>query len=223
MSSRVAVLNSNKTYAWFERSASEEWDAIVINRKRELDPDDLGRQGVTKIVIPHWSYIIPPEVYERFECILFHMTDLPYGRGGSPLQNLIARGHRQTQISALRVSQGLDTGPVYLKRPLALYGTAREVFLRAEKVMWEMAATIIEESLVPTPQIGEVVTFKRRTPDQGDVSGLDHLEAAYDHIRMLDADGYPSAFVEVGGFRFEFSRASLRHDSIVADVRITRR
>lgn len=40
---------------------------------------------------------------------------------------------------------------------------------------------------------------------------------------MLDAEGYPKAFVEVGPFRFEFSRASLRGRDIVADVRITER
>ena len=44
------------------------------------------------IFFPHWSHRIPKEVHDRFECIVFHMTDLPFGRGGSPLQNLIARG-----------------------------------------------------------------------------------------------------------------------------------
>jgi len=38
---------------------------------------------------------------------------------------------------------------------------------------------------------------------------------------MLDADGYPLAFLEHAGFRYEFSRASLRDGRIVADVTIT--
>jgi len=37
-------------------------------------------------------WIILKEIFENYEIILFHMTDLPYGRGGSPLQNLIVRG-----------------------------------------------------------------------------------------------------------------------------------
>lgn len=32
----------------------------------------------------------------------FHMTNFPYGRGGSPLQNLMKRGHHTTTITALR-------------------------------------------------------------------------------------------------------------------------
>ena len=37
---------------------------------------------------------------------------------------------------------------------------------------------------------------------------------------MLDAEGYPLAFLDYGGLRFEFSRATLRTGRIVADVTI---
>ena len=43
----------------------------------------------------HWSTRIPREIFEQHECVVFHMTDLPFGRGGSPLQNLILRGHKE--------------------------------------------------------------------------------------------------------------------------------
>ena len=35
------------------------------------------------------------------------MTDLPYGRGGSPLQNLIIRGFESTKISAIEFKMEL--------------------------------------------------------------------------------------------------------------------
>jgi methionyl-tRNA formyltransferase len=43
----------------------------------------------------------------------------------------------------------------------------------------------------------------------------------HDFIRMLDADGYPHAFLEYGKFRLEFSRSALYEGRVVADVRIT--
>ena len=43
------------------------------------------------------------------------MTDLPFGRGGSPLQNLIVRGFEETMTSAIKVTKGIDTGDIYLK------------------------------------------------------------------------------------------------------------
>lgn len=55
------------------------------------------------------------------------MTDLPYGRGGSPLQNLIKRNIENTKISAIKVVKDLDAGDIYLKRDLNLNGTADEI------------------------------------------------------------------------------------------------
>ncbi len=40
---------------------------------------------------------------------------------------------------------------------------------------------------------------------------------------MLDADGYPNAFIENEDFKFEFSNASLnKGEEIKAEIRITR-
>lgn len=176
------------------------------------------------IFIPHWSYIIPAAVYEQFNCIVFHMTDLPYGRGGSPLQNLIVRGHMETKISALKVTKGIDTGDIYLKKPLSLEGTAEEIFVRAASIIGQMIKEIINDKITPVPQSGEVVEFARRKPSDGDILNLDSVESVYDHIRMLDCEGYPNAFAEAGNFRFEFFNATLQNDkTITAHVRIIKK
>jgi len=41
-------------------------------------------------------------------------------------------------------------------------------------------------------------------------------------IRMLDAEGYPHAFVRLGNYKLEFTRASRRTGGIIADVKITK-
>ena len=175
------------------------------------------------IFFPHWSWKISPDVFEKFECVIFHMTDLPFGRGGSPLQNLIVRGINETQLTALRCGAALDAGPIYMKRALSLYGTAEEILMRASRLTGEMIESIVREQPTPQPQVGEPVVFHRRTPQDGDLAGLNELEPVFDYIRMLDADGYPSAFLETEHFRLEFSRASLKPDSIIADVKISRK
>jgi methionyl-tRNA formyltransferase len=40
---------------------------------------------------------------------------------------------------------------------------------------------------------------------------------------MLDAEGYPQAFIDHGEFRIHFSRAALYDGRIVADAKITLR
>jgi len=67
-----------------------------------------------------------------------------------------------------------------------------------------------------------VTTFNRRTPDQSDWSDATTLDEVFDRIRMLDADGYPPAFVRVGPYKLEFSRASHKAESIIADVKISK-
>lgn len=220
----VSEKSWNKELVSYLQSTMPQYAFYLISQKEDFTVERIGSISPVKIFIPHWSYIIPSAIFERYECIVFHMTDLPYGRGGSPLQNLIVRGLTATKLSALRVEAGLDTGPVYLKMDLSLLGTAEEIFVRANKLVGKMIVEIIQNNLQPVPQEGDPVVFKRRKPEQSDMSGLEKLEEIFDYIRMLDADGYPHAYIEKGEFRYEFTRASIKADgSIVADVKITKK
>jgi methionyl-tRNA formyltransferase len=149
------------------------------------------------------------------------MTDLPFGRGGSPLQNLIARGIYETKISALKCVEEIDAGPIYLKRHFSLHGAAEEIYIRASKIIEEMIVEIIDDSLVPYAQTGDPIYFQRRKPEQGNLLEAKSVEELFDLIRMLDAEGYPHAFMNIKGKRLEFSRAKLSPDGILADVKIT--
>lgn len=220
----VSEKSWNKELVSYLQSTMPQYAFYLISQKEDFTVERIGSISPVKIFIPHWSYIIPSAIFERYECIVFHMTDLPYGRGGSPLQNLIVRGLTATKLSALRVEVGLDTGPVYLKMDLSLSGTAEEIFVRVNKLVGKMIVEIIQNNLQPVPQERDPVVFKRRKPEQSDMSGLEKLEEIFDYIRMLDADGYPHAYIEKGEFRYEFTRASIKADgSIVADVKITKK
>jgi len=194
---------------------------VLISDPLELTQDRLAELKPRLVFFPHWSHRIDPAIHERFECVIFHMTDLPFGRGGSPLQNLIARGIYETKISALRCVEEVDAGPIYLKKPLSLHGSAEEVFLRAADTMEDMIVELLDKHPQPTPQRGTPTVFKRRKPEDGDLALAQSLVQAFDLIRMLDADGYPPAFLRAGPFNVEFSRASLRAGAVVADVRIS--
>jgi len=65
-----------------------------------------------------------------------------------------------------------------------------------------------------------VTTFKRRKPEHGDWSEASSLQEVFDRVRMLDAEGYPPAFVRVGPWKLSFTRAKLTTDAVFADVRI---
>jgi len=191
-----------------------------------VDPEQFNVASLSAInpryvFLPHWSHRVRSTIYERFECIIFHMTDVPFGRGGSPLQNLISRGIYETKISAIRCVEELDAGPVYLKRALSLHGSAEEIFVRASAIMEEMIVEIVDREPEPRDQDGAITVFKRRTPEQSDLATARCLDEVFDTIRMLDAEGYPRAFLDVGPLRLEFSRAARKVDRVLADVQIS--
>jgi methionyl-tRNA formyltransferase len=203
------------------RFPSDKW--ILIHNKTEFNLSAIRKINPDKIFFPHWSYIIPAEIYNNYDCIVFHMTDLPYGRGGSPLQNLIVRGHKTTKISAIKVVKDIDAGPVYLKKPLSLSGTAREIYFLANVIIEQMIFEIIKIKLKPAEQKGKPTFFTRRKPEESNIENLKNIDQVYDFIRMLDADGYPNAYIIKNDLKFEFTHAKLTSDkSIVADVKITK-
>ena len=173
------------------------------------------------VFFPHWSYYIPEKIYENHECVVFHMTDLPFGRGGSPLQNLIGRGIYETKISALRCVKALDAGPIYMKKALSLHGNAQEIYIRASSIIVEMINDILKNHPQPRKQQGEAVVFERRKPEESNIFQLSSLDKLHDYIRMLDADGYPKAYVETEHFKLEFTRSSYKGKEVIADVKFT--
>src|SRR5712671_2452257 len=114
----------------------------LIETSDGLTPAVIASLQPRYIFFPHWSWKVPEEITRDFECVCFHMTDVPYGRGGSPLQNLITRGHKETVISALRMTSERDAGPVYMKTRLWLDGSAQEIFERASTIVFDMIAEI---------------------------------------------------------------------------------
>lgn len=201
-------------------------EILIFTEKDELTYDNVCNFEPDYIFFPHWSYYIPQEITDAWECVVFHMTDLPYGRGGSPLQNLIVRGHKNTKVSALRVTVELDGGPVYMKRPLSLEGTAQEILNRCSDVIFhEMIPCFLDGKPEAVAQSGEPVIFKRRKPEDSEIKIDMELGTIYDQIRMLDAEGYPRAYIDYGGYRLYFEEARLDKSGklLEAKVRFQRR
>jgi methionyl-tRNA formyltransferase len=209
---------SQRTFDTTIRSFPGDWTFVA--NANELTAARLLEIRPRYVFFLQWSHRVPQEIASQYECVGFHMTDLPFGRGGSPLQNLIVNGHRHTKLTAFRLDEGIDTGPIYMKRDLSLHGRAEEIFARASTVAAEMIQEIIAQEPAPVPQSGEPTTFARRKPEQSRIpDGLD-AGALFDFIRMLDADGYPHAFIEAGGMRYEFRQPSLTDGKVEAHVTI---
>ena len=107
-----------------------------------------------------------------------------------------------------------------MKRDLSLAGTAEEILRRSSDIIFSMIKDIAMKEPSPVEQTGEVTVFKRRRPEDGNLAPLKTTAEAYDYIRMLQAEGYPRAFVETDELRFEFEDAEVADDGVIAKVKI---
>ncbi|MFA7022452.1 methionyl-tRNA formyltransferase [Aliarcobacter sp.] len=194
-------------YFELKKELENEYSFYLISNKDELSLEKIEKINPKYIFFPHWSWIIPENIYKNYDCILFHMTDLPYGRGGSPLQNLIINKVYNTKISALKVTKGLDEGDIYLKEDFDISkGSANEIYKNASKLIFKkLIPNILRQNPTPVSQEGVVVNFKRRTPEQSNIKMLNDVSIAnlYDFIRMLDAPSYPKAYLELDNLKME--------------------
>ncbi len=184
------------------------------------------------VFLLHWRWKVPPEVLATSEVVGFHMTPLPWGRGGAPLQNLILRGRTSTKLTAFRLTDEMDAGPIYLQRPLTLQGRAGDIYkvaaTMAMKMAWDITGCDPDCPCEPRPQRAPRPSdpvFRRRKPEDSELRYGMNARQLYDAIRMVDADGYPHAYCDRGLWRLEFTDAVLKHGSrtVEARVRFTRR
>ena len=174
----------------------------------------------------HWSQFIKKSIFKKYLCIQFHSSQLPKGRGGSPIQNQIMLNIKKTKISAFKVSEKLDSGPICLQKDLSLRGSAEDIFKRMENKSILMIKQIIEtKNLKFKKQIGKPSFFKRRKPSESKLNfyKTPTINKLYNFIRMLDASDYPKAFIELNKFKFIFNDVKIKKHKINARVEIIKK
>ncbi len=135
------------------------------------DAEGLGRLTARAtpryLFFVHWHERVPQHVLDLGECVNVHCTALPYGRGGSPIENLLLRGHTETLLTAHRMTAEIDAGPIYGTRgPVSLAGTRAEILQRFVEPTEALLRWIVAAEPVPIPQEGAVVRFTRlRNPE----------------------------------------------------------
>jgi len=74
------------------------------------------------MVVVAYGLILPQPVLDapRLGCINIHASLLPRWRGAAPIQRAVLAGDERTGITIMQMEAGLDTGPMLLKREIAI-------------------------------------------------------------------------------------------------------
>ena len=196
---------------------------LMIQDKENLCVDTLKSFEPDLVFFPHWNWFVEKEIFTQFKCIVFHAAPLPYGRGGSPIQNLILRGHKVSPVCALKMSNELDSGPIYDKEEISLEGSLCEILKRLDNAVNLIMKRLIDHLPTPIKQTGEVKIFKRLGSNDNEISFDTTFEKAYDAVRMLDHPSYPNAYLSLKNIFIEFSEVSRKNDDFFCRVRISKK
>jgi methionyl-tRNA formyltransferase len=192
---------------WFVKNSSKKFKKKFkfIFYKKKLNYLAIKKINPKIIFFCHWSYIVPKNIFNNFLCINFHTAPLPFGRGGSPIQNLIKRGIKKTPVCAIKMVDEIDAGPIYLKKNIQLTGSLNTILSSISLKIEVMILELIRKLPKPIKQKGTIKIFKRLEPKMSEIKKNDKFSKIYDKVRMLDSTEYPRAFIKFNNFIIKFS------------------
>ncbi len=218
---KILVCSNND----FFRKKIKKKNYFFLKNEKNLNLEFLKRIKPDIIFFPHWNYIIKKEILKNYLCIGFHSTPLPYGRGGSPIHNMVLRNFTKTKLCSLKLNEKVDSGPIYLKKNISLIGNGEKIFLNIYKSILTMMRKIEKKIPKPKKQIGKPKYFKRLKLKQNNLLKYNNINEIYNLIRILDIKflNYPKAFIKNKNIIFNFKEAKIKKNKIEAKVEISRK
>jgi methionyl-tRNA formyltransferase len=155
---------------------------IEVYQPRSARPPEVAERlrstGAELAVVVAYGKILPKGVLEAFPrgCVNVHGSILPAYRGAAPVQWAVIRGERETGVTIMKLDEGMDTGPMLLKRHTAIgeSETAGELATRL--------AVVGAEALVEALAAIEAGTAVEEPQDDARASYAPMLEKAHGQV-----------------------------------------
>ncbi|MDQ3246445.1 MAG: methionyl-tRNA formyltransferase [Pseudomonadota bacterium] len=168
--------------------------------------------GADIAVVAAYGLILPRPILDapRIGCVNIHASLLPRWRGAAPIQRAILAGDEVTGVTIMEMEEGLDTGPMLLRRELPIdRKNAGQITEELEKLG---AAALLEWAGSPRagePQPEDGVTYAAK---------IDKAEARIDWSRSADEiERQVRAFAPAPGAWFEVNGERVK----LLDVEVT--
>jgi methionyl-tRNA formyltransferase len=207
----------------FTKLKTKYLDFVYVSSNDDLTKNiEKFNKNIDKIFFFHWSYIIPKEIVNKYKCINIHTSNLPFGKGGSPIQNQIVENIISSKVNALLMNDKIDDGPIYTSRNITLQGNLFDIWIIIVELSYDIINEIIEKNIEPIEQkkIENEIIYKRRKNNIVPFEIENDIENIYNFIRMLDREDYPNPHIKIGNYILNFSRAYFNGKNILCDIKI---
>lgn len=199
--------------------AKEHGIPVLLPNKPSDIIDDIAALGADAAILVAYGRIIGQRVIDLFPkgIINIHPSLLPRYRGSTPIESAIVNGDDQTGVSIMRLTAGMDEGPVYAQTVVPLSGTETKfdlydtVAAKSSELLFHILPDILNGTLAPQPQEGTATYSQLLSKDDGrlDVSAMTATEA---ERRVRAYLGYPKTKLTVLGQPVIVTKAHVSHE-----------
>lgn len=137
--------------------------------------------------------------------LVVHASDLPRGRGFSPLTYQILEGCNHIPVCLLEATEPVDSGPVIYREYIEYEGHELIDELRSKlgDMTVELCLRFMGEPVPPQgqPQQGEPSFYPRRRPADSSLDPIRTIAEQFSLLRTVDNDKYP-AYFDLNGHRY---------------------
>lgn len=193
---RVSVIVD--TPGWFDRYAR-----LLVDR--------LSACGFEGVLVRSYEDLLPSDVTFLLSClriaddqtlsksrqnIVVHASDLPRGRGFSPVVWQVLEGLNDIPVAMIEAICDVDAGDVLMRRCLHLAGDELHDEIRSKlgHLIVEMCLDFFHTQPQAVPQAGEATWYRRRRPADSELDPDKTIREQFNLLRVVDNASYPAHF-----------------------------
>ncbi|MBB3763844.1 methionyl-tRNA formyltransferase [Sphingomicrobium lutaoense] len=135
--------------------------------KSEAEQEEFADLEADVAIVAAYGLILPKPVLDapRLGCVNVHASLLPRWRGAAPVQRAIMAGDAVTGVTLMQMEEGLDTGPMILRKEIAI--DQKNAAQLTEELAQLGAMMVVEWAADPdahdaSPQPDDSVTYARK-------------------------------------------------------------
>jgi methionyl-tRNA formyltransferase len=153
--------------------------------------------GLDAAVVAAYGLILPQAMLDapRRGCLNIHASLLPRWRGAAPIQAAVLAGDTETGVTIMRMTAGLDTGPMLLREAVPITGktTAAGLHDMLAGIGARLVLRCLADDPPPVPQPADGVTYAPKlTRDAGRIDWTRDAVAIERQVRAFDP--WPATF-----------------------------
>lgn len=137
--------------------------------------------------------------------LVVHESDLPAGKGFSPLTWQVIEGASEIPIRLIEAVDEVDAGPIYEQDVMVFQGHELIDELRETQGLFtiRLCQRFLDQPTAPTgiAQVGEASSYPRRGPEDSQLDADKTIASQFNLLRTVDNQKYP-AFFEMMGERY---------------------